>query len=104
MQKLPMMFLRCEEQGLGVVEQLPPLFDRHYGQIGACHGGNPYYCMDIRYSENSRLPRCYGGTAPAMRTDQSFDRDTFSLGVAMRRPDVEVVQGGHRHAEWGVVG
>lgn len=37
----PVMFLRREEQRLGVVEQLPPLLDRHYGQIGACHGGTP---------------------------------------------------------------
>lgn len=39
MQKLPMMFLRREEQCLGVVEQLSPLLDRHYRQIDACHGG-----------------------------------------------------------------
>jgi hypothetical protein len=84
MQKLPVMFLRCEEQGLGVVEQLPPLLDRHYGQIGACHGGILYYCMDIQYSENARLHRYYGRNAPAMRTDQS-------LRMAMHRLDGEIV-------------
>lgn len=81
------MFLRCEEQGLGVVEQLSPLLDRHYGQIGACHGGILYSCMDIQYSENARLHRYCGRNAPAMRTDRSLEPDRFSSGVAMPRPN-----------------
>jgi hypothetical protein len=87
MQKLPVMFLRCEEQSLGVVEQLPPLLDRHYGQIGACHGGILYYCMGIQYSENAWLHRYCGRNASPMITDQSLVRGTFSLWVAIARPD-----------------
>jgi hypothetical protein len=46
LQSLPMMFLRREEQYLGVVKQLLLLFDRHHWQISACHGDPPMMsCM-----------------------------------------------------------
>ncbi|RMR62299.1 hypothetical protein ALP84_200062 [Pseudomonas cichorii] len=49
LQPLPMMFLRREEQYLGVVKQLLLLFDRHHWQISACHGDPPMIgCMHIQ--------------------------------------------------------
>lgn len=52
-----MMFLRREEQRLGVVEELPPLSARHYGQVGACHGGILYCFIDIQFR---KMPGCIG--------------------------------------------